>query len=241
MKPYYQDNSCTIYHGDSREILPQLEPVDLVLTDPPYGVTRNKWDNTGPVFEVFDQISSPIVCTAQNPFTSALVTRYLARFKWSDVWLKSQAVGFLNCKVMPMRQHEDILIFSAGKITYNPQLKDKPKENIRPHGNTAASSSYGKFENERERSIPLDKTYPTSLVKVSNSQEGLHPTEKPIKLFRYLTASYTNRRQSILDPFMGSGTTLLAAKDLGRKAIGIELEEKYCEIAAKRLAQEVLL
>jgi site-specific DNA-methyltransferase (adenine-specific) len=236
--PYYQDDYCTIYNADCRDILPLLQPVDLVLTDPPYGVTANKWDRTEAVFSVFDSIDCPLVCTSQNPFSAALITTYKSRFKWNDVWLKSQSTGFLNCKIMPMRQHEDILIFCHGKMPYFPQLRKKDRHNIRPHGNTAMSDNYGSFNEKRERSIPENMTYPSSVISIANEQSINHPTQKPLKLFLYLINSYSADKSIILDPFMGSGTTLVAAKELGRKAIGIELEEKYCEIAVKRLRQE---
>jgi site-specific DNA-methyltransferase (adenine-specific) len=239
MRPYYSHNGIEIFHCDCREILKRLPNVDLLLTDPPYGVTQNAWDDTAAVFAVFDALNVPTVCTAQNPFTSELVCQYRKRFKWSDVWEKTQAVGFLNVSVMPMRKHEDILVFCEGRMPYTPQITDRPEENIRPHLNTAASSNYGSFKNERERTIPLDKTYPKSIVKFANSQDGDHPTQKPLELFNYLLLTYSFHGNTILDPFMGSGTTLVAAKNLGRKAIGIEIEEQYCEIAAKRLSQEV--
>ncbi len=238
--PYYQEDGITIYCGDSREILPQLEPVNLVLTDPNYGVTQNAWDDLRITKECFDLITSPLVCTCQNPGSAELIVRYKKRFKWSDVWEKTQAVGFLNCRIMPMRQHEDILVFASGKIPFYPQVLPKNKVNIRPHGKTAMSTNYGKFNEERTRSIRQDETYPRSIVTFANSQEGLHPTQKPILLFSYLVLSFSAAGDTVLDPFMGSGTTLVAAKQLGRRAIGIEIEEKYCEIAVKRLAQGVL-
>lgn len=240
MQPYYQDDYATIYHGDCRWILPQIEKVDLVLTDPPYGVTQNKWDVTDAVFDVFDSVSCPIVCTSQNPFTAELICRYKDRFKWADVWEKTQAVGFLNAKVMPLRKHEDILVFCDGRMPYTPQITRKPALNIRPHGDTAQSSNYGTFKEKRMRTIGIDETYPQSIIRVPNCQEGDHPTQKPRPLFVYLLKTYANSTDIILDPFMGSGTTLRAAKDLGLQSIGIEIEERYCEIAAERLRQGVL-
>jgi len=239
IKPYYEENGIVIYHGDCREILPELEPT-IIITDPNYGVTQNKWDDLNVTIECFDLVTVPLVCTCQNPGSAELIMRYKKRFKWSDVWQKTQAVGFLNCKIMPMRQHEDILVFASGKIPFYPQLTQKHKFNIRPHGNTAASSNYGKFKDERERTISLNESYPRSVVTFANCQDGFHPTQKPVSLFMYIVSSFSTKGETILDPFMGSGTTLYSAKQLGRKAIGIEIEEKYCEIAVKRLAQGVL-
>jgi len=235
---YYSDSHCTIYHGDCRDVLPELSEVDLVLTDPPYGVTQNEWDETAAVYECFDKLDK-WVCTSQNPFSAALIWRYKHLFKYSNVWEKSQAVGFLNCKVMPLRKHEDILVF--GNVKYNPQIKKKPIENIRPESDrTKQTDNYNNHPLKSVRSIPIDMEYPTSILKIENEQNTIHPTQKPIKLFKHLILTYSNENEIILDPFMGSGTALRAAKDLNRKCIGIEIEEKYCEIAVKRLQQEVL-
>ena len=155
------------------------------------------------------------------------------------MWEKTQAVGFLNCKVMPMRQHEDILIFADGKIPYWPQLMQKNRVNIRPHGKTAMSTNYGKFNAERERSIEQDETYPRSIVTFANSQEGQHPTQKPVPLFAYLVASYSQPGQTVCDPFMGSGTTGVAAVRLGRNFIGIERDADHYKTACDRIAHEL--
>jgi site-specific DNA-methyltransferase (adenine-specific) len=242
IKPYYQEPGITVYNCDCREILPELPKVDLCLTDPPYGITRNKWDMKcrDMVYEVFDKFDK-WVCTSQNPFSAYLIYIFRKLFKYSDVWKKTQATGFLNCKVMPLRQHEDILVF--GNVKYNPQIKKKPAENIRPLGEGSQSDNYGHIGNlnkKEVRTISNDMTYPTSVLEFPNEQGTNHPTQKPLKLFHYLVLTYTDINDTILDPFMGSGTTLRAAKDLGRKAIGIEIEEKYCEIAVQRLKQQVL-
>lgn len=237
--PYHIEDAGIIFNCDCRDILSYLPKVDLVLTDPLYGVTQNKWDDSKITLEVFDLIETPIVCTCQNPMTAELICRYKSRFKWSDIWEKSQATGFLNCKVMPLRKHEDIIVFCNGKMVFHPQIRGKSKDNIRPHGDTAASDNYGKFSNKRKRTIPLDQSYPQSIVKVNNSQNGYHPNEKPLGLLKYLVKSYSNKSHIILDPFLGSGTTAVAAKELGRRFIGIEISEEYCVIAVKRLRQGV--
>lgn len=239
IKPYYSEPGIEIYCGDCRDILPQLPKVNMItITDPLYGVTQNKWDDINITYGAFDQLNA-WVCTCQNPGSAKLIWRYIHLFKYSDVWEKTQAVGFLNCNKMPLRKHEDILIF--GNLPYNPQIKKKKPENVRPHGETALSDNYGKFKTKRVRTIPENMTYPTSVLKFENEQGTSHPTQKPIKLFKYLILTYSNDNDIILDCFMGSGTTLRAAKDLGRKAIGIEIEEKYCDIAVQRLKQQVLL
>jgi site-specific DNA-methyltransferase (adenine-specific) len=240
--PYYDVDGITIYHGDCREILPYLPKVDLVLTDPPYGITANPWDDLDVTMDCFDMTKiCPLVCTCQNPASAELICRYKNRFKWSDVFIKTQARGFLSCQIMPLRKHEDVLVFANGKITYNPQITKKPRHNIRPTSISGRSDNYGTFKgHKQQRTIGVDEQYPTSVLEFANPQNGFHPTEKPVGLFQYLTSTYSNPAEAILDPFMGSGTTLVAAKHLGRKAIGIEIEEKYCQIAVKRLGQGVL-
>jgi len=242
IKPYFETENGVLYNADCLEILPQLEPVDLILTDPPYGVTQNKWDKLQITIDVFDMLlENNIVFTCQNPSTAILINRYLKKFKWSDVWHKSQAVGFLNAKIMPLRQHEDIVVLSKEKMTYFPQIQKKHPADIRPHGKTKQSKqskNYGPYNNERIRTIPINKSYPRSVVYFENSQGGNHPNRKPTQLFLYLIKTYSKDIDIILDPFLGSGTTAVACERLGRRWIGIEISEQYCEISAKRIEAE---
>jgi len=243
IEPYYSEDGITIYNADCRDVLPQLEPVDLVLTDPPYGVTRNEWDSFDFIPQWWLQMKrlakNAIVLTAQQPFTSEMVIAGRDWFKWADVWHKTQSRGFLNAKVMPLREHEDILVFGPGRVTYNPQFTAKNRDNIRPvTPRTKLSDNYGSANLEWKREQPNDVSFPRSVVRFENSQDGQHPTQKPLSLFAYLLKTYSNPADAILDPFMGSGTTLRAAKDLGLKAIGIEIERKYCDIAVERLRQQ---
>lgn len=240
MKPYFETALGKLYHGDCLEIMPELEPVDLVLTDPPYGKTQNAWDKLQITIDMFDLfLNVDIVFTCQNPSTSILIARYINRFKWADVWHKSQATGFLNCKVMPLRQHEDIVVLANGKKKYNPQITKKPMANVRPESpRTRLSDNYGKFNLTSKRTIETDEAYPRSVFYCENSQNAYHPNEKPIKLFANLILSYSDEGDTISDPFIGSGTTAIACERLNRKWIGIEISEEYCEIAAKRIERE---
>jgi len=243
MTPYYEQDGITLYCGDCRDILPQLtEKVDLVLTDPPYGITQNEWDRVVDLrvwWKEVDRVcGGATVLTCRNPFSAQMIVSNLENFKWSDIWKKTQSTGHLNVSKMPMRQHEDILVFGCGSMIFNPQMRKKPPANVRQTPTQPGeSSNYGKMPNERKRTIPIDESYPSSIVEFPNSQEGLHPTQKPTELLKYLVLTYSNEASIILDPFCGSGTTLVSAKQLGRKAIGIEISERYCEIAVRRLAQ----
>lgn len=239
LKPYFETKLGKLYCGDCLEIIPEFEPVDLVLTDPPYGKTQNVWDDLERTKAAFDLLSdNNIVFTCQNPSTAILIVRYIKNFKWCDVWHKSQAVGFLNAKIMPLRQHEDIVVLSKKKMKYNPQITKKHPKDIRPHGKTAASSNYGNYNNERKRTIRIDETYPRSVLYYENSQKGLHPNEKPVGLMINLVLTYSDNRDIILDPFIGSGTTAIACEKLNRRWIGVEISEEYCEIAKQRIINE---
>ena len=237
-----------IHCADCMEVLSELpdKSVDAVITDPPYGVTQNEWDSMPDLAAWWKEIrricKGAVVMTAQQPFTSLVVVANLDWFKWADVWRKSQARGHLNAKVMPMRQHEDILIFGSGRVTYNPQWQPKPKENIRPLSpRTKGSSNYGAHGLEQTREMPIDMACPRSVVEYDNCQEWLHPTQKPIELMRYLVETYTNPGDVVLDCYAGSGTTLVACKQTGRHYIGIEKEQRYAEIGNARLHQELPL
>lgn len=248
IKPYYEDEFCTIYNADAREVLTWLQPAAtaqiVCITDCPYGLTQNRWDSFDWLDEFWLQMKrlkvGALITTAQQPFTSEMVMAGRDWFKWADVWHKTQSRGFLNAKVMPLREHEDILVFSPGRVTYNPQFTAKNRDNVRPATpRTKLSDNYGSANLEWKREQPSDVSFPRSVVRFENSQDGQHPTQKPLALFAYLLRTYTNPADVVLDPFMGSGTTLRAAKDLGLKAIGIEREEKYCRMAVERLRQSV--
>ena len=235
---------ATLYLGDCLDVMPTLGTGDAVISDPPYGTTQNEWDTAPDLRALWAQFiavckdDAAFVFTAAEPFMADLIQSNRAYFKYDMVWIKTQAVGHLNARVMPMRNHENIAVFGKGRITYNPQLRNKPKENIRPVGRRAPSTNYGSFGEFAERSIPMNMRYPLSaeIYENVNTDEAVgHPTQKPLKLFSNLIETYTDNAQTILDPFMGSGTTGVAAVQMGRKFIGIEREPKYFDIACKRI------
>ena len=207
MKPYYQDDFCTIYHGDCREILPTLPKVDLVLTDPPYGMN---WQSNHR-----KRKHSKIEGDAELP-TETITTA---------VGMAS-AAAYVFCRwdnINQMPAPKSVLVW----VKNNWSMGDLEHE----HGRQwEACLFYPQKEHRFIKRIP-------DVIARNRTGNELHPTEKPVSLMTELIAC--NFGDTILDPFMGSGTTLRAAKDLGRKAIGIEIEERYCEIAAKRMAQEV--
>lgn len=237
--------------GDCMEVLSELpdKSVDATITDPPYAMTQNEWDKLPDLAAWWQQIrrvtKGAVVLTASQPFASRVVMSNLAAFKYEWVWEKSHPSGHLNAKVMPLRQHENILVFDCGGLTYNPQIEKKNPANIRPDtSGPNKSSNYGHYETGGgRRTVLREETYPRSVVKFANDigKRGLHPTQKPIELMRYLVKTYTNPGAVVLDCYAGSGTTLVACKQTGRHYIGIEKEQRYAEIGNARLHQELPL
>ena len=233
-----------IYQGDCLEIMPTLPQVDAIITDLPYGTTACSWDNIIP-FDVMWRESERInkgvfITTASQPFTSKLIMSNLDWFKYELVWEKDRATGHLDAERRPMRKHENVLVFSKNGHTYNPQIRRKLKENIRPISRRAASDNYGSYSETAPRGIPLDMTYPQSILKINTAnvgERGHHPTQKPVTLLEYLIRTYTNEGDTVLDICAGSGTTGVAAINTGRNAILIEKEAKYIEIIERRIAE----
>ena len=210
--PYYQDEAVTIYHGDCREILPLLEPVDLVLTDPPYGQEYTSRYNR------YRNPFSPIVGDDKFPADVAIKLIPLAR---------AGAIIFGTEVALAPLQPDSWLIWAKDSWSAG-NLKHTYARQHEVAGFWAGRTHH--FANGRPQTIiECPRVPPIGLM---------HPTQKPVALLKQLILHHIC--QTVLDPFMGSGTTLRAAKDLGRKAIGIEIEEEYCEIAAKRMAQTVM-
>jgi site-specific DNA-methyltransferase (adenine-specific) len=250
MKPYYERDGITIYHADCREVLPTLAAgsVDLVLTDPPYGTTSCAWDSVIPLRPMWDALEriahteAAILLFSAQPFTSALVMSKPEWFRYEWVWEKSSSTGFLDANRRPLRCHENVCVFYRAQPTYNPQrVQGEP---IHATGKNLKRDTLSVYRGAYDR-LPSDLSglrYPRSVIRYPkhSSTESLHPTQKPYPLMVYLTVTYSWPEQTVLDFACGSGTTLVAARNLHRKAIGIEIEERYCEIAARRLEQSVL-
>jgi site-specific DNA-methyltransferase (adenine-specific) len=215
--------------------------VDLVLTDPPYGTTACKWDSVIPLEPMWKQLKritkkdSAIVMTASQPFTSALVMSNPKMFKYCWVWEKSKASGFLNAKKRPLVAHEDIVIFCKGKTPYNPIMSKGEAYNKGLRKDQSKGDVYGKFD--RVVVSSGGSRYPRSVqyFKTAEREGSYHKTQKPVALMEYLIKTYTNEGETVLDFTMGSGTTGVAAKQLGRDFIGIELDEEYFKIAQERI------
>ena len=234
-----------LYHNTLFQILPTLEKnsIDLLLTDLPYGTInkRNIWDNVLDLPRFWEQVNrvckptAPIITTAANPFTAVLIASNLEMFRYTLVWEKSKASGYLNSKRQPLRAHEDIVVFYRKQPVYHPQMTQGT-----PYDKGTAvrdTEVYGVQTKEVHVHNDTGLRYPRSVLyfKTAEREGKLHPTQKPISLFEYLIKTYSNPNDLVLDPCMGSGTTGAAALATGRQFIGIEQEKDYFDIAKNRL------
>ena len=232
-----------IYLGDCLEVMKDIPDgsVDAIITDPPYGTTDCKWDSVipfEPMWEQLKRIIKPkgaIVLFGSQPFTSALVMSNPKAFKYSAVWDKVNAASGLHAKIQPLRSHEDLLVFGYGRLSYRPQMEPAKARTDKPRSIPNGDAFSGKTS-ERVYNNGGFK-YPKTIWRFSNAnQRGkAHPTQKPVALLEYLVRTYTNEGETVLDFTIGSGTTAVAAINTGRNFIGIEKDEKYFEIASKRI------
>ena len=224
--------------------------VDLILCDLPYGTTACKWDSVIPFDALWEQYkriisgAGAIVLTAAQPFTSALVMSNTEWFRYSWMWAKNAPGGFAQAKNKPMSKHEDILVFSSGRTGHVSQCKNRAPYNpqgLQPYGKEIKNSvghrasAFEKRSNARSSYVQEFTGYPDSILNFDCQRDGLHPTQKPVALMEYLIRTYTSEGMTVLDNCMGSGTTGVACANTGRKFIGIEMDEKYFEIAKDRI------
>ena len=231
-----------LYQGDCLELMKDIPDgsVDMILADLPYGTTQNKWDSIipfEPLWEQYERIikdNGAIVLTASQPFTTKLIGSNFDLFRYELIWDKKLPTGHLNAKRMPLKRHENVLVFYKKLPVYNPQFtKGEPYDKgfaLR------LSENWGKQVAVSGKNAS-GRRYPTSLIVKSNANQRvkLHPTQKPVALFEYLIKTYTNEGDTVLDNVMGSGTTGVACKNLNRNFIGIELDDEYFEIAKERI------
>lgn len=238
MQAYYTDNLITLYHGRCEDVWTKLPACsfDAIICDEPYGTTACAWDEVIPFDFMWREIKRTVkpraatVLFGSQPFTSLLIASNLPWFKYQWVWDKKISGNPLLVEYQPLKVHEDICVFGSGPHTYQPQMR---------HGKMRTKGGgYSKlFDVKLTKSIN-DEYYPVSVLEFSNAERGIHPTQKPLALMEYLVKTYTSPGDTVLDFTSGSGTTLRACKNLGRKCVGIEMLEEYCKATVDRLAPE---
>lgn len=228
---------------------------DLLVTDPPYAVTNNEWDKPidfsalWPEWERVVKKNGAMVFTSSQPFTTDLINSNRKLFRYDLVWEKSIATGFLNANRMPLRGHELVLVFYRSLPTYNPQkYKLEGRPSFKKGNKARGSSNYGKFTHEMDIGSKDGSRFPRSVFTVDyeNSffdssfdsvQKMIHPTQKPISLFRYLIKTYSNPGDKVLDCYVGSGSSRIAAAEEGREYVGYEIDPDYFAAQEKRFNQ----
>lgn len=234
-------SKVVLYNGDCLEEMKKIEneSIDMVLTDPPYGTTACEWDSIIPFVPMWSQLnrvtkkSAAIALSGSEPFSSALRMSNIKNYKYDWKWIKDKGSNFLHAKYRPINISEDLIIFSNKALKYKPQMRVTGKKSNR--GGKAKSKGYGVYgkigfkQSYRDTNIK----YPINCIKFNTPKHNdkrngsLHPTQKPVELMEYLIKTYTLPGETVLDFTMGSGTVGVAAKKLGRRFIGIELDKKY--------------
>lgn len=229
--------------------------VDCVICDLPYGVTNEKnenaqWDKTLDTTELWRNYkriikqNGAIILFGQGMFTAELMTSNKAMWRYNLIWEKDRPTGFLNANRMPLRSHEDIMVFYSKLPTYNPQFRpcEKWEKNHSiGTGNNQTNRNYGSFKLMQTKDS--DVKHPRSIISIKKEHDTtgfLHPTQKPVELIRYLIRTYTNEGDVVLDNCIGSGTTAVAAILENRHFIGFELDPKYYAIAKERVQKAEL-
>lgn len=215
--------------------------IDLILVDLPYSLVNCQWDNIipfEPLWEQYNRITkenAAMVFTASQPFTTLLISSNIKNFRYEWIWEKPQGTNPMAAKIMPLKSHENILVFYRKLPTYNPQMWYS-----NPYGGFKSSTknigeAYGDLKSQH-RDNPDGSRYPKTVLQFKQ-EKGYHPTQKPVPLMEYLIKTYSDEGDTVLDNTMGSGTTGVAAIQCDRKFIGIESNQEYYDIAVKRIRQ----
>lgn len=233
-----------LLNGDAFSELKKIpsQSVDFIFTDPDYGTTNNKWDKPINFTALWPELwrvlklNGCIAVWAQSPFDKTLACTCLKYYRYEWIIEKTNSTGHLNAKKMPMKSHENVLVFYKKLPTYNPQFTKghEPVHNYTKH--TTDGSNYGTTRTGISGGGSTQR-YPRDVLKFpwDTQKSNLHPTQKPLAACEYFIKTYTNPGDTVLDCFMGSGTTGVAARKLGRKFIGIELEKQFYNTALERI------
>ena len=236
-----------LIHGDCLEKMKDIpdKSIDMILCDLPYGTTACKWDVVIPFEPLWEQYKrvikdgGAIVLFGSEPFSSALRMSNIKNYKYDWVWNKKLAGNVFLAKSQPMKIHENILVFNSSKERYYPIKTDIDK--VRKYKDKyGGGETFGK-KGTGEKVHTTNGKFPKSIIDISNANRkgGLHPTQKPVALLEYLIKTYTLEGETVLDNTMGSGSTGIACINTKRNFIGIEKDDKYFEIAKKRIEEHL--
>ena len=253
MNPNYEHrrpcDGCDLYRGDALEVLPRLAAqgltADMIFADPPYGTTHCRWDAVIDIPKMWKELKgvslprTPVLLFCQQPFTSVLGSSNLKRLRYSWVWEKTQPTGFLNARRMPMKAHEDILVFYDRLPKYNPMKTGGHKRKVvmAVHQLKCEQGEiYRRHDNYRD--YVSTERYPRSVLtyKTDKQLSCLHAAQKPVALLEYRIRTYTDEGDTVLDFAMGSGSTGVACRNTGRRFVGIEIDEAIFQTAYNRIA-----
>ena len=246
--------SIKLYQGDCIDLMNNIDgrSIDCIICDLPYGVTQNQWDSVidlDKLWACYKRILKPngaVLLFGQDKFTMRVMLSNESWHRYNLIWNKEVPTGFLNANRMPLRVHEDIMVFYENLPTFNPQkyIGNSPsharcKKNSVPTEEASNNHNYGSYKNGDFNNDILNSNskFPTSIISCERVPTGkcVHPTQKPIALLEWLIRTYSNEGDTVLDNCMGSGTTGVACKNTHRNFIGIELNEEYFKIAEKRI------
>ena len=253
----YNSDDIQLWHGDCLELMKDIadKSVDAIICDLPYGVLNKgnkhaQWDRMLPLDKLWDQYNrvikdnGAIILFGQGMFTAQLMMSNPKMWRYNLIWDKKLTTGFLNAKRMPLRCHEDVLVFYKSLPVYHPQMnKGNPLHSRGELYKTkeCKNNNYGSIKSAEDKRIGSTSKYPTSVLRFSKDHPSIsvHQTQKPVALIEWLIKTYSNEGDTILDNTFGSGTTAVACVSTNRKLIGMELGDKYFEIACKRVEEAI--
>ena len=235
-----------LYNGDCLEVMKDIpdKSVHMILCDLPYNTSKrrttwNSWDceiDLEKLWNEYNRIikdNGVVILFAQGLFSAQLIMSNFKNYKYEFIWRKEQGTGFLNAKRMPLKNHENILVFYKKQPVYNPQMREGS-----PYTTTKGSKSSNYCNSDKiVTTINTGERYPLTVLDFKRDKDKLHPTQKPLLLCEWLIRTYTNENMTIMDNCMGSGTTGVATMKVGegRKFIGIELDKDYFDISINRI------
>lgn len=235
-----------LLQGDCLELLPTIQDnsIDLILADLPYQMTANEWDSIIPIDKLFEQYQriikdhGAVLLFGMGKFGASLIMnapkKMPYRYEW--IWQKTRPAGFLLSHHMPLRAHENIYVFYKHLPTYNPQMRTGFKPYVDNRQKKVTGSNYCTTSGNVRPIKSNGERFPVDVISFSNANNHtVHPTQKPVDLLQYLIKTYTDEGMTVLDNCMGCGSTGVAAKQLNRNFIGMELNKEYFEIAKRRI------